>query len=303
VNLFKPVGPRIETFLFILRTTKNWPKVLMARFFSLPCDRVIFRNGYVIDFVWTDFIMHAHLFARVPSAVLSGTFIEFEYLGLKLKFDFGKYGFSTIYEIFGYDPYREFLRTMDIAGREVVDIGASFGDTAIYFVANGASRVFGYEAFPGYQELGKANIDKNGYSDRCSIALCAVGGELGEISVDCGATEMFGTNVPAGGDIRNVAVTTLSSIVTEHSILDGLLKVDTEGFEYEILESVMPETLRCFKYLLIEYHYGYERIEQILDNAGFKFFHTGPTDVFVPHLADEAARNMRTGHVVAVRLD
>ena len=55
--------------------------------------------------------------------------------------------------------------------------------------------------------------------------------------------------------------------------------------------------------MLIEYHYGYERLEAYLIECGYKFFHTGPTHVHMPHLIGEDAQNMYTGHIVAKRDD
>ncbi|MEM3846323.1 MAG: FkbM family methyltransferase [Candidatus Parvarchaeota archaeon] len=51
-------------------------------------------------------------------------------------------------------------------GKTVVDIGASIGDSAIYFVLNGADRVIAYEPFPKLYYFASSNIKANGLSEK-----------------------------------------------------------------------------------------------------------------------------------------
>lgn len=296
---------RAETLYFIIKSTGNWLTIILNRLMKTEAVAQ-FRNGYSVPVTnanWNDYILHAHLFARLPSAKLDQDTLTFDYQGRRLSMKFGRYGFSTIYEIFAFDPYDDFMKKLDIRGLDVIDIGAAFGDTAIYFLFKGARTVIGYEAFPGYFDCAARNIANNGFSEVCTVKLCAVGGRTGNLKVDTDSTDMFGTNVGEAVEGESVPVITLEEVVMQDNIDDALLKLDTEGYEYEILFNSSQETIRKFKYMLIEYHYGYGDIEKFLAECGYEYFHTGPTDVYVPHLVDEHSRHMKTGHVVATRID
>ena len=304
-NLILNIKPRIKSLYFVIKTTKNWLTALKIRYLNHPASTIKFRNGSRLDVSksnWYLYILHTHLFSLLPSSNLTSEFLEFEYKDKKLKMYFGSYGFDTIFEIFAFDPYKDFLKSLPIKGKKVVDIGAAFGDTAIYFLLNGAINVVGIEAFPGYQRLASRNIEENGYSESCNILLAAVGGKRGSTLIDDQSGDMYaaGMSLPSSG--MHVDVITLADIVADHDVGDALLKMDTEGFEYEILLNSSRETVRNFSMMLIEYHYGYEELENFLSGCGFTFYHTGPTHVYVPYLKDEAKRNMMTGHIVATRI-
>jgi hypothetical protein len=125
------------------------------------------------------------------------------------------------------------------------------------------------------------------------------------MTIDTGSMDMFAANMDSEKNAKKgdtVPVVTLTDLVNQLNIQDGFLKLDTEGFEYEIMLNTPKEVVRKFSDMLIEYHYGYERIENFLKDCGYEFFHTGPTDVHVPYLKGEA-QHMKTGHIVAKRIN
>ncbi len=75
-------------------------------------------------------------------------------------------------------------------------------------------------------------------------------------------------------EIQKVYTKTLKDIMSEN-LLDkvDLLKIDVEGAEYDIFETLSLEDLQNFKYMLIEFHNNYNgRLQPILDkllDAGF----------------------------------
>jgi FkbM family methyltransferase len=297
---------RIETISYIFQTTKNPLEIIRSRLTNKPFTaRFKNKSEQTVNNqkTWEEFILKTHLFAKLPSATLRDESVSFDYAGKNLHMHFGKYGFSTIFEIFAFDPYKDFLTKIDVEGRHVVDIGAAFGDTAIYFITNGAAYVHAYEAFPGYAKLATKNIDENGYAQICKVHSVAVGGGAGTLELDGEATEMFGIDVAKQGAVITVPVVTISDIVETYEITDAVLKLDTEGYEYEILFNTPTNVIRKFKHLLIEYHYGFDSLEAYLKERGYMYFHTGPTDVYVEHLESESSRKMKTGHIVATRID
>lgn len=293
---------RMRSLYLLVKSTKNWVQVLKFRFLGGEKLNVKFRNGHIFQLTkqnWENYIIHSHLFAIIPSAKLGTKSLEFKYRNKQLRFEFGNFGFDTIFEVFAFDPYKDFMKKLSPQNKQVVDIGAAFGDTAIYFLFHGAKHVIGYEANPAYHELAKRNIAGNQLEKEVSIELCAVGAEVGSLMIDSDSVNMFGANMdkPKGG--TKVPMTTLSEIVRKNDIHDGFLKLDTEGFEYEILLNTPKEVIRKFSSLLIEYHYGFEKLEAYLTECGYEFFHTGPSSVYVPFLKDEKSRQMSTGHIVA----
>jgi FkbM family methyltransferase len=295
---------RLKSLFHVIKSTKNWLTVLNSHYFGDGNFKAVFRNDYELDVTrktWHKYIHHAYLFSLLPSAKLSHDRIEFSYKNKKLKFIFDKWGFDTILEIFATDPYKDFMKIVNPRGKSVVDVGAAFGDTAIYFMLNGAERVYAFEAFPGFSRLAEQNIHNNGFADSCKVFPTAVGKTSGEIVINSDMEEMFGTNLKASLIGEKVPIITLQQIVEKFNIKDGYLKIDTEGYEYEIIQNTPTDVLRRFSDIFIEYHYGFEGLEPYLKKAGFVFSHTGPTRIYMPHLDGESAKNMFTGHILAKR--
>ena len=298
--------PRLRSFYFLVKTTRNWLQVLLVRYAGKVQCEAHFRNGHQMKVSlenWQRFILHTHLFSLLPSATLKEDSITFKYMERNLEFNFGKYGFDTVFEVFAFDPYRDFLRFANPKGKKVIDVGAAFGDTAIYFLLKGASHVVAVEAFPGYYALAKQNIEINGFQKECEVLLSAAGAHSGgDMVIDVNLEDMFGANMKHAGVGQSVSIVTLKELIDKYQVVDGFLKLDTEGFEYEIILNTPREVLRSFSDMLIEYHYGYEKLESYLSDCGYEFFHTGPTHVHMPHLIGQDAQNMFTGHIVAKRI-
>lgn len=296
------MGTRLKRLLLAIKTTRNWLSALLVWFgFTKQCTAK-FRNGHTLLLdraSWEEYLGRVYLFHHFPDATLTGNKLKFTYRSRELMFNFGRYGFGTILEIFGGEPYREFIGSTNIEGRQVVDIGAAFGDTAISFLLEGAKHVYAIEAFPGYFRLAEENIQKNGFSDVCDILLSAVGGSPGIMTIDHNLTDMFGTGIEKAEIGDKVPIITLEQIVERYNIENGILKLDVEGYEYEILLGAHRDVLRRFSDMVIEYHYGFEKLENHLREAGFSVSHTRPHLVYMPQLEGEAARNMYVGNIYA----
>lgn len=295
---------RIKRLLLVIKTTSNWQFVLLVWLGLIKQCTAKFRNGHTLLLdrkLWVNYLECVYLFHHFPTARLVGTKVEFTYKSRKLIFNVGKYGFGTILEIFAGDPYREFLLSTNIKDKQVVDIGAAFGDTAISFLLEGAKHVYAVEAFPGYFRLAEENIKTNDFSDSCDILLSAAGGSPGVMTIDQNLAEMFGTGIGKAEIGDKVPILTLGQIVERFNIEDGILKLDVEGYEYEILLGSHKDVLRRFSDMVIEYHYGFEKLEEHLRNAGFSVSHTPPHLVYMPQLQGESAKNMYVGNIYATR--
>ncbi|MDE1870081.1 MAG: hypothetical protein KGH71_03810 [Candidatus Micrarchaeota archaeon] len=96
---------------------------------------------------------------------LHGGKLNLEYRGRSLKFLYNEWVAYPLEEIFIKEEYA----ALKVDGKRVVDIGASIGDTAVYFAVNGAEGVVGYEPDPvRYQEAVK-NIEINELGERIKL--------------------------------------------------------------------------------------------------------------------------------------
>ena len=96
-----------------------------------------------------------------PSCVNIGTFIQ--------TFEEGEYEVPEV--LFG------------LRGRDVIDVGASVGDSALYFVLNGARKVIAVEPLPNVARCAEEHLKLNGVTDEVKVINAALGS--GPVSVPC----------------------------------------------------------------------------------------------------------------------
>ena len=143
---------------------------------------------------------------------------------------------------------------LNVKGKQVVDIGANCGDTAIQFAYRGAREVYAYEpnlnAFKALElTLWSNSHKKTKYIGAYNIAVLSNAKTIG-INPDAEANR--GSKIVEGN--YQIKATTLNDIVKEHNITDGVLKMDCEGYEYDIIAGASDKTLLAFNNIVIEYH-------------------------------------------------
>ena len=165
-------------------------------------------------------------------------------------------------DVFGTEEFKN----TNFLGKEVLDIGANIGDSAVYFATNGANKVIAVEPFPKSFHYLKENIILNGVSDKVLCINAAVGGNNGVIHLD--ATIEDSTNVVAKETSNGVEIRTktLSDIIKENNLKNAFLKIDCEGCEYEIFAGLDQNVLGIFDEIWIEYHGGLVITENIIIN-------------------------------------
>lgn len=295
---------KIKLLFYIIKSTKNWFFVVLSRINRKAEFKAKFRNGnefVVTKEKWRQYVGLATLYSLLPNAKLEGDSLEFYYKAKKLRLYFGEYGYNTIWEVFGLDEYKGFYKSFNPRDKVVVDIGAALGDTAIHFILNGAKKVYAFEALPGSARLAARNIRENGFANSCELIPMAVGGTAGEVKINPDIKDMYGTNRDSSLVGEKVSVITLKQIVEKYNISDGYLKIDTEGYEYEIIQSAPMEILRKFSDIFLEYHYGVDGIVPYLEKAGFSVSYTRPRYHYMPQYEGEAAKTMFVGYIFAKR--
>lgn len=232
---------------------------------STPSDWQRFQNAVRLRLLRRFLGARATSYARAnetPRSVL-----EFEVGGRTVRFRFEESPEEIAFpisEIFLMGEYS----TLEVAGRQVVDIGAHWADSAIYFVAHGAREVLGYEASPSVFRRGTENVDLNGLNRTVSLRLAACGAESGRFRVrDDGPTSGTWRARESDGGTW-VERTTLEEIVATSSLSKAALKVDCEGCEYDLFQCDRS-AFDPFDEVVIEYHNGSRAIVKALLDAGF----------------------------------
>ncbi len=188
--------------------------------------------------------------------------------GLKFTLPF-PFGIFELLETWHAECYGSFDPTDDL----VVDIGAFIGDTALYFAKKGAKRVIGFEPSLELFEIALKNVDLNNCGDKIELRNVAVG------AVNGTKPFMFNLSWPGSSSvvrgwvnkaIYNTKVVSLASILEEFGHV-GLLKVDCEGAEHDIIPQAYKEKLlKNIDKIVMEVHGSPLQIPSLLMKAGFK---------------------------------
>jgi len=149
---------------------------------------------------------------------------------------------------------------LPVKDKVVIDIGASIGDSSIYFALNGARKVIAIEPDPKLCQFASKNIALNGFSERIEL-----------INGICANIETIRQG------IDSPAVVSLQSIIDKCESTPTILKVDCEGCEYDIILSSSTTTLLNFTHIQIEYHHGYDNLKRKLEGEGFQVRVTEPS--------------------------
>jgi FkbM family methyltransferase len=166
----------------------------------------------------------------------------------------------------------------NVNGRDVVDIGATIGDSAIYFVLKGAKHVYAFEPYPYSYNAARKNIRSNKFEDKITLFNAGIGGHDSKTRIEGSLISGVESSLAddAGDAGKVVPVLSLKSVADKCGVKNGVLKIDCEGCEVNAIMNSSNEVLRRFDQIVMEYHYGYRILEDKLKGAGFKVSHTAP---------------------------
>ena len=220
----------------------------------------------------------------------------FPYFGkiIKVKFyESGKFNGEFTSFLGDYD----FLEPIE--GNTVIDIGANIGDSSIWFAIKGASKVIALEPYRWSYNMALKNIKINNLFDKVTI-LNAGYGSTGEIELEDLITNVGTELKEHKGGIKTQLFTLKNILNRSDFVIDGdlLLKMDCEGCEYNLLNEE-PDTLRMFKRIIIEYHYGYEKLITKLKDCNFDVNYTKPHKWY----DIDGNRNLVQGYIYAKQIN
>jgi FkbM family methyltransferase len=171
----------------------------------------------------------------------------------------------TLSEIF----YDEDYAKLPVQNKIVIDIGGFNGDSAIYFTLKGAAKVISLEPFPKNYEIANKNIYKNNFENTVVLLNAACAKENGFIKIN---SDYVGSDNIAKNEKLGVEIPTmnLENLVNYYNVIDGCLKIDCEGCEYDILLSCPKNILRRFSHIMLEFHHGTNKIVKKLNDCNYR---------------------------------
>ncbi len=245
---------------FLHDKISNWHQVLLLLAGARTQLDVRLRNG-----------KHFHI-RVMPKHVLVD---DYKYGPLTFNYSAREEKIHTILMLIG-EFFGEPHSMLDVKGKDVVDIGAYIGDTPIYFALRGARHVYALEPYPYSYELAKQNVSINKLNDRITMINAGCGAKRSAIRIKTDYKNLAGSAMKKSGSGKLIPIVPLEAIVKKYKLKGAALKVDCEGCEYDIILNAKAATLRKFSKILIEYHYGYPKLEGKLRDAGFSVRHTKP---------------------------
>lgn len=186
---------------------------------------------------------------------------------------------SVIAEILQWREYKVAEPIIKDNKNPILDVGAHIGVFSVYAkTINPRARVYAFEPEKDNFDLLKRNLDVNRVSDvkTFKIALAEKTEErqlfLGEDNINHSLLPKLEENQDSPQ--ISIQAYSLGDFLSQHKILKvGLLKMDIEGGEYEILENMSAEDFSKIENLVLEYHEyqgrNHKDLENILRQNGF----------------------------------
>jgi FkbM family methyltransferase len=263
-----------RTVLRMGRVFRNYPTVIAkAAAHSYPILAVL-RDGRT---TWLSDPVHGHYVARYAErgwnydAATDTVQIPWSGPGGRLYFE-GAGHEGALDEVF----QGEYVE-LNVRGRVVLDVGASIGDSAVYFAASGAKRVYAVEPFSTPVEFARRNAARNGFGRVIEVLQAACSGTPGTVLLDTDRIGTVRTLAESGRGGSPVPGRTIPELIQTLGVPpDSVLKLDCEGGEYDILRACNGNDIRRFSQIAIEYHYGVQDLPKRLMSAGFTAHASGP---------------------------
>jgi len=286
VYLSITVNSKINNILSIIRLAKNWYDVVLFRIGIRKTLTIKFRNGKSVcfksrkeyfDFWESEFgrdelsklTEKRHYNYKIKGIKIKSNSVELNYQNKKLYFyyDTNKQLNNTIILI-NANFINEQLKRLDVRDKDIVDVGANIGDTAIYFALKGAKHVYAFEPYPYSYNIAKKNIKLNHLENK--ITLLNEGcGRSGFVTIREDYENSNSADLKNFKKGKKIKIESLDEIVKRFNLKHSALKVDCEGCEYDLILNASDEALNAFDQIIIEYHYGYKNLIEKLKKSGF----------------------------------
>ncbi len=231
-------------------------------------------NIHELDFTFDDSIgiEYYQLYLEVKDSVLFhrvGENIHCRISDLDFNIPF-PLGILELKETFLEEQYK----SIGIAGKNVVDIGAFIGDTAIYFAKQKAAHVYAYEPAPVNFKIATENVKLNHLTSTITLRNQAIASVPKLLTFNYlpefpgGSTSYFeGFNIKV--KTFQVQGVTLEQILSEVGQV-GLLKIDCEGAEHIVIPAACKRhLLKNVQNIVMEIHGPRKKLIKLLQEEGY----------------------------------
>jgi FkbM family methyltransferase len=173
-----------------------------------------------------------------------------------------------VYEQFAEDCYRmDWLLAID-GPFAVLDVGAHVGSFAVNAASSRTDvKVECYEPSPNSAEYLRRNVSQNGLDNQIRVHQCGLAGEAGTSLLDDNGAASAHNGLIRGDDrlvrgeefLDRRSVTEVTTITFDQALRDaplpvGVVKMDCEGIEYEVVFNSNPDDWRSVQRVVMEYH-------------------------------------------------
>jgi len=139
----------------------------------------------------------------------------------------------------------------------IIDLGANIGSFSIYMgYLKTNCRVYAYEPQAKNYDMLVKNISKNklGHIEPVKQAVMRESGKI--LLIDNGPSSVATKEeIPGYLEYEEVEAVTLEQVFEDNKIMEcDILKIDTEGSEYGIIEGAKIETLKKIRRIVMEFH-------------------------------------------------
>ena len=293
---------KFNNFVYFLLKLKSIRLAYLFAYYKVDIKnaKLISKDG--------DFIIFNLNGNRVHINQLSNFKFNIDYLFLLLNSDFSKVTFSNsdyfllhinnlyfkvaslsnlavLYEIFVQNIYNINISTNNII---VVDIGMNIGAATLYFANQSfTEKVYGFEPFPETYMEANSNMKLNesllGKVILFNKGVSNVTEKRSIYQFESGLLSASTINNDENTDNKNIKkididlisiIDLLGMINKNHPENRIMLKIDCEGEEYSIFESLSEtEYLNNICCIVVEWHeFGPEKIKTVLNNFNFQYF-------------------------------
>ena len=175
-----------------------------------------------------------------------------------------------------YDSKDVFINENDV----VFDVGANVGIFSLFASKVKGTKIFSFEPHPINFRVLQENIQQNNFTDKvvCIDKALAINEEtryLVEGEIPGGHKLLNDRDVNSNKSLLKIEAVTINSILKKYN-LDKIdfLKLDCEGAEGEIINSLGKEGLQKINKIALEFHdnhsiLNHNQIVEILEEAGF----------------------------------
>lgn len=190
-----------------------------------------------------------------------------------------------VYEVFAEDAYRLAWFTSDLGGRPLraVDVGGHIGCFSMAFARlHPEARVQAFEASPSTAEYTRRNMAANHFDGRVTVDNTAVSSSRGTIQFadNAGGSGLNGLTAPEGTPMIDIPCITFADALARAGGPVDVVKIDTEGAEYDIVLGSETSDWATVQRVVMEYHpvdgHSWEELREFLSAAGLETVHHEP---------------------------